>query len=220
MPRVARAVAVGFPHHVIQRGNNREKIFFAQTTRDKYLDWLREYADVWDVKIMAYCLMTNHIHLLVRPNKPESLAKMMQGLNVCYTRYINKRYKRTGRLLEGRYHSCIIDEEPYLWAVARYIEQNPLRAGMVKELEDYPYSSARAHITGRLDEELTDELITEDERSDYVEFIKAPIPKKEINRIRITTRQGKPLGDSDFIEMLERKLKRHFGKKKSGRPRK
>ncbi|MBI5779628.1 MAG: transposase [Planctomycetes bacterium] len=220
MPRIARAVAVGFPHHVIQRGNNREKIFFAEVTREKYLNWLKEYADTWGVKILAYCLMTNHIHLLVKPDKMESLAKMMQGLNVSYTRYINKRYKRTGRLLEGRYHSCIIDEEPYLWAVARYIEQNPLRAGMVKAPEEYPYSSARAHITGQPNEALTDELITEDDRSDYTEFIKAPSPKREIERIRITTKRGMPLGGDIFVERLERRLKRRFTKKKSGRPHK
>ena len=220
MPRIARAVAVGFPHHVIQRGNNREKIFFAEVTREKYLNWLKEYADLWGVKILAYCLMTNHIHLLVKPDKMESLAKMMQGLNVSYTRYINKRYKRTGRLLEGRYHSCIIDEEPYLWAVARYIEQNPLRAGMVKAPEEYPYSSARAHITGEPNEVLSDELITEDGRPSYIEFVKAPSPKREIERIRITTKRGMPLGGDTFVERLERRLKRRFGKKKSGRPRK
>jgi putative transposase len=220
MPRIARAVAVGFPHHVIQRGNNREKIFFAEATRKKYLNWLKEYADLWGVKILAYCLMTNHIHLLVKPDKMESLAKMMQGLNVSYTRYINKRYKRTGRLLEGRYHSCIIDEESYLWAVARYIEQNPLRAGMVKSPEEYPYSSARAHITGEPNEVLSDELITEDGRPGYTEFVKAPSPKREIERIRITAKRGMPLGGDTFVERLERRLKRRFGKKKSGRPRK
>ncbi|HLD36779.1 MAG TPA: hypothetical protein VJC37_08660 [Planctomycetota bacterium] len=147
-------------------------------------------------------------------------AGMMQGLNVSYTRYINKRYERTGRLLEGRYHSCIIDEEPYLWAVARYIEQNPLRAGMVKAPEEYPYSSARAHITGEPNEVLSDELITEDGRPDYIEFVKAPSPKREIERIRITTKRGMPLGGDIFVERLERRLKRRFGKKKSGRPRK
>ena len=220
MPRIARAVAVGFPHHVIQRGNNREKIFFAEVTREKYIKWLKEYADLWGVKILAYCLMTNHIHLLVKPDKMESLAKMMQGLNVSYTRYINKRYKRTGRLLEGRYHSCIIDEEPYLWAVAHYIEQNPLRAGMVKAPEEYPYSSARAHITGEPNEVLSDELITEDGRPSYIEFVKAPSPKREIERIRITAKRGMPLGGDTFVERLERRLKWRFGKKKSGRPRK
>ncbi|MBI5779857.1 MAG: transposase [Planctomycetes bacterium] len=220
MPRIARVVAVHFPHHIIQRGNNREKIFFAEVTRRKYLDWLKEYAQAQGVKILAYCLMTNHIHLLVKPDKRESLAKMMQGLNVSYTRYINKRYGRTGRLLEGRYHSCIIDEEPYLWAVARYIEQNPLRAGMVKAVEDYPYSSARAHITGGSDEVLSDELITEDGRPSYIEFVKAPSPKREIERIRITTKRGMPLGGDIFVERLERRLKRRFTKKKSGRPRK
>lgn len=184
------------------------------------MDWLKEYAVQWDVRILAYCLMTNHIHLLVKPNKPESLAKMMQGMNVCYTRYINKRYKRTGRLLEGRYHSCIVDEEAYLWVVARYIEQNPLRAKMVRQAEDYPYSSARAHIAGEVDKVLTDELFSGAERADYIKFIKAPIPGKEMELIRINTKRGKPLGDNRFIKRLENKLKVYFGIKMSGRPRK
>ena len=105
MPRVARAVAVDFPHHVIQRGNNRQKVFFAQETRARYLDLLKEYAAKWDVSILAYCLMTNHVHLLVRPGKEESFAKMMQGVSLSYTQYINRRYKRTGRLWESRFHS-------------------------------------------------------------------------------------------------------------------
>jgi putative transposase len=220
MPRIARAVAVGYPHHIIQRGNNRQKIFFAQGTREKYLDWLKEYAGQWDARILAYCLMTNHIHLLVKPDKPESLAKMMQGMNVCYTRYINKRYKRTGRLLEGRYHSCIVDEESYLWVVARYIEQNPLRAGMVRQAEDYPYSSARAHITGEADKVLTEELFSGQEKADCIKFIKAPVPAKETELIRINTKRGKPIGDKKFVKRLEDELKVRFGIKMSGRPHK
>ena len=119
MPRIARAVAVDFPHHIIQRGNNRQKVFFAIETRKKYLKLIEEYADIWNASVLAYCLMTNHIHLLVKPHQEDSLSKMMQGVSQGYSKYINKRYKRTGRLWESRYYSCVVDEESYLWQVAR-----------------------------------------------------------------------------------------------------
>src|SRR3989339_882703 len=131
MPRIARAVAVDFPHHIIQRGNNRQKVFFAIETRKKYLELVKEYADIWGASVLAYCLMTNHIHLLIKPHQEDSLAKMMQGVSQGYAKYINRRYKRTGRLWESRYYSCVVDEESYLWQVARYIERNPKRAGLV-----------------------------------------------------------------------------------------
>ncbi len=210
MPRVARAVAVDFPHHVIQRGNNRQKVFFAQETRARYLDLLKEYAAKWDVSILAYCLMTNHVHLLVRPGKEESLAKMMQGVGLSYTQYINKRYKRTGRLWESRFHSCIIDEEPYLWAVARYIERNPKRARIVKEIEDYPYSSAVAHIKGIKDDLLTEELFDEGEREEYLKAIQAEVEESETNLIRQATKTGKPLGGKSFINRMAELLGRDF----------
>ncbi|MFH0932795.1 MAG: transposase, partial [Nitrospirota bacterium] len=114
----------------------------------QYLSLLKKYADTWDSPILAYCLMSNHVHLLTRPKEEESLYKMMQGVTLCYTQYINREYKRSGRLWESRYHSCIVDKEQYMWAVARYIEQNPTRARIVKKEEDFPYSSARAHIDG------------------------------------------------------------------------
>jgi putative transposase len=98
MPRIARAVAIGFPHHVIQRGNNREKVFFDKKDREQYLSLLKKYSDKWDSAILAYCLMSNHVHLLTRPKEEEALYKMMQGIALCYTQYINRKYKRTGRL--------------------------------------------------------------------------------------------------------------------------
>jgi putative transposase len=156
MPRISRAVAVGFPHHVIQRGNNRDKVFFEKQDRQKYLELLKKYSDQWECPILAYCLMSNHVHLLVRPKGEESLYKMMQGLMLCYTQHIDRKYEKTGRLWESRYHSCIVDREHYLWAVARYIEQNPKRANIVKKEEEYPYSSARAHIEGKRDDIVED----------------------------------------------------------------
>lgn len=220
MPRIARAVAGGFPHHVIQRGNNKEKVFFDKEDRKRYLLLLKKYSDKWDSPILAYCLMSNHVHLLLRPDKEKSLYKMMQGVTLCYTQYINRTYKRTGRLWESRYHSCIVDKERYLWAVARYIEQNPLRAKMVKRVEEYPYSSARAHIIKAKDEVLGEELFQEGQRKDYIEFIRVSIPEEETNSIRYRTRTGRPFGSEEFIKKMEKKLERKFMLLSPGRPKK
>ena len=217
MPRIARAVAVDFPHHVIQRGNNRAKVFFAVQTREKYLNLLKDYSRKYDVSIMAYCLMTNHVHLLVKPRQPESLAKMMQGVSLCYTQHINKRYRKTGRLWESRYYSCVVDEESYLWVVARYIEQNPVRAGILKKEENYPYSSAPAHILGETDDVLSESLFTEEEQKEYLDFLKTTPPGKEMTQIRQSTRSGRPLGDERFIDKIVRLLNLDFTKRTPGR---
>lgn len=220
MPRIARAVARGLPHHVVQRGNNREKVFFDKEDKERYLSLLKKYSDKWDSPLLAYCLMSNHIHLLTRPKGEESLYKMMQGITLCYTQYINGKYKRTGRLWESRYHSCIVDKEKYQWAVARYIEQNPVRAKMVKRAEDYTYSSAKAHIEGIKDNLLGEELFEERQRKDYRELIISDIADKEINSIRYHTRTGRPLGGEEFIKRMEKKLEMRFILRSPGRPRK
>ena len=229
MARIARAVMVDYPHHITQRGkpagspanrgNNRQKVFFAQYTWQRYSDWLTEYAQEHQVDILAYCLMTNHVHLLVKPRQADSLAKMMQGLNIKYTRFINHQYHRTGRIWAGRFYSCIVDAENYLWAVARYIEQNPVRAGMVRRAEDYPYSSAPAHISGKDDDVLTEVLFPEAERIDYIKFVRAAIPDKEMEFLRYSTGNGKPLGKKSFIRRMEMALGCSFLAKPAGRPR-
>lgn len=220
MPRIARAVAAGFPHHIVQRGNNNEKVFFDKEDRGMYLSLLKKYSDKWGSPILAYCLMSNHVHLIIRPKKEEALYKMMQGVTLCYTQHINRKYKRTGRLWESRYHSCVVNKENYLWAVARYIEQNPKRAKIAKREEDFPYSSARAHIVGVKDEVLGEELFKEQQRKDYAAFIRAIIPKEEMNSIRYYTRTGRPFGSKEFIKKMEKKLERKFMLRPPGRPRK
>ena len=220
MSRIARAVASGFPHHVVQRGNNREKVFFTKEDKDKYLSLLKKYSDKWNSPILVYCLMNNHVHLLARPSKNESLYKMMQGITLCYTQYINRTYKRTGRLWESRYHSCIIDKEKYLWAVARYIEQNPVRAKIAKKAEDYLYSSAKTHIYGTKDEALGEMLFEGRQRTDYIQLMKANIKEEDINNIRDYTRNGRPFGSESFVEKMEQKLDRIFKLRPRGRPKK
>lgn len=218
MPRTARAVAAGFPHHIIQRGNNKEKVFFEEEDRQKYLELLKKYSDKWECPILAYCLMNNHVHLLARPKREESLYKMMQGITLCYTQHINRKYERTGRLWESRYHSCIVDREHYLWAAARYIEQNPKRAKMVKKEEEYPYSSAKAHIEGKWDDILGEELFNDKQRKDYIAFIRESITEDEMQRLKSATRTGRPFGDEGFIKKMERKLNKRLILQKPGRP--
>jgi len=220
MPRIARAVAAGFPHHIVQRGNNREKVFIDDEDREKYIDLLKKYSRKRDAQVLAYCLMTNHVHLLVKPKENESMYKMMQGVTLCYTQFANRKYNRTGRLWESRYHSCVVDKDSYLWSVARYIETNPVRAGMVKKAEDYAYSSAQAHVIGKEDNILNEELIAETQRKEYRAFIREKGAEKDRDLIRYHTRTGKPLGDEAFMKRMEKRTGRDLALRPRGRPRK
>jgi putative transposase len=220
MPRIARAVAAGFPHHIVQRGNNREKVFIDDEDREKYINLLKKYSRKRDARILAYCLMTNHVHLLVKPKENESMYKMMQGVTLCYTQFANRKYNRTGRLWESRYHSCVVDKDSYLWSVARYIETNPVRAGMVKKAEDYAYSSAQAHVIGKEDNILNEELIAETQRKEYRAFIREKGTEKDRDLIRYHTKTGKPLGDEAFMKRMEKRTGRDLALRPRGRPRK
>jgi putative transposase len=211
-------VAAGYPHHVIQRGNNREAVFFEKEDRRQYLSLLKRYAVKWASPVMAYCLMSNHIHLLTKPGSEESLYKMMQGLTLCYTQYVNRNHGRTGRLWESRYHSCIVDQEKYLWAVAKYIEQNPVRAGLVERAEDYPYSSAAAHVNGSTDDVLVEDLFTDDRRKDYILLLRSDVSRNETERLRYAVRTGRPFGTEEFVVEMENKLERRLLQRPKGRP--
>jgi len=130
MPRIARRVAVGYPHHLTQRGNNRAPVFLAGSDYLKYLDLLGAYTRRYQVDVWAYCLMKNHVHLLVVPNTEESLARGIGMTNMTYTQYFNRKYERSGRVWQNRFFSCIVGSDAYLWAVARYIENNPVKADL------------------------------------------------------------------------------------------
>lgn len=220
MPRIARVCAAGYPHHITQRGNNKEETFFDDEDRRYYLDALRRCKDKYKMKILAYCLMGNHVHVLAMPEKETSLARGIGGTNLLYTQYINRKYNRSGRLWQNRFFSSVVEKEPYLWAVVRYIEQNPVRAKLVKRAEDYPWSSARAHVSGIKDDVLSDDSrFNKKEIKSYREFIRKDAG--EINSaIRRATSTGRPLGGEEFIEKLERILKRDLFPKKGGRPKK
>jgi putative transposase len=145
MARQLRFDIAGNPQHVIQRGNNREACFFAEADYAAYLHWLHEGAQHHGVAIHAYCLMTNHVHLLVTPESAGAVSRLMQHVGRHYVNYANKVYRRSGTLWEGRFKSCLVDSEAYLLKLYQYIEYNPVRAGMVVHPEDYRWSSYQRH---------------------------------------------------------------------------
>lgn len=216
MPRIARVVALNYPHHITQRGTDKTQIFLDDEDRRYFLASLKEYADKTDTKIWAYCLMGNHFHLLLVPREEEGLGKCLHGATFRYAQHFNKKYERNGRLWQNRYFSCIVDERNYLWGVARYIEMNPVRAKLVGKPELWKWSSAKAHIKGAKDPYISKEQWLDDsERAEYQRFVKE---KWKDNEIRKATSTGRPLGSVRFIKKLEEELQRALRPKKAGRP--
>ncbi|MBD3754851.1 MAG: transposase, partial [Gammaproteobacteria bacterium] len=145
MARLTRVTPAGIPIHLIQRGNNRQVIFADSSDFKAYLNWLKAYSVQYSVAVHAWCLMTNHVHLLCTADGEDSIGKMMQSIGRQYVRYFNHKYQRTGTLWEGRYRSCLVEAEDYLFEVYRYIELNPVRAGMVGDPSEYSWSSYRVN---------------------------------------------------------------------------
>lgn len=216
MPRIARVVAPNYPHHITQRGTNKADIFVDKEDRKYFLYCLKEYADKTSTKIWAYCLMSNHFHLLLVPDTEEGLGKCLHGTTFRYAQYFNQKYERSGRLWQNRYFSCIVDKREYLWLVARYIERNPVRAKLTSKQEDWEWSSAKAHLNGEKDVVLSlNGWLDETERDEYRRFAKGEAGEEEIRK---ATSAGRPLGNLRFIEGLERTLGRRLKPKKGGRP--
>lgn len=219
MPRRVRNILPKIPHHTIQRGNNRQKIFFEDEDYQWFLKKLNEQSLKNEVRIGAYCLMTNHIHLLVYPLTPEGMIRCMKMVGQCYTQYVNKKYKRTGKLWENRYKTHWIDPDRE-WFLARYIEKNPVRAGMVTRAEAYPYSSAQAHLLGRPDLLLSNQIFIEDKRQAYRDFFEEDADKEEkiADEITGTLEQCKAYGSENFIKSLEQLLGINVRYFRRGRP--
>ena len=150
MTRIARIVVPGSPHHVTQRGNRRERIFFDDGDCELYRDWLAQSCRKFDVSVWAYCLMPNHVHLILTPADASGLALALSRAHRLYAGFVNARARQTGRLFQGRYGSVALDED-HLMAAARYVALNPVRARLVARAQDWPWSSVRAHLAGRDD---------------------------------------------------------------------
>ena len=154
MPRLSRAVFAGVPHHITQRGNRRDDVFFSDEDRLSYLDWLHEYCKKHDVDVLAYCLMTNHIHIVAVPNSEDGLQRVLKPLHMRYAQRVNRAKGWKGHLWQGRFFSSPLDDA-YLLAAIRYVERNSIRVGLADKAEDYRWSSAAAHCGQRGDKVLS-----------------------------------------------------------------
>jgi len=194
MPRVARIVVPDVCLHVYQRGNNRAPCFVRPSDYRVYLRYLRVYAAQYGCAIHAYCLMTNHIHLLITPRAPNSCAQLMKHLGQCYVQTFNMAHKRTGTLWEGRFHSCLVPTESYVLTCYRYIELNPVRAGMVSAAGEYPWSSFATNAAGRENALITRHAALEAVGHDYRALFDVPVENPLLEEIRKATRNGHALG--------------------------
>ncbi len=220
MPRIARIVAVGYPHHITQRGNNRQTVFFDDEDKSTYLKLLAKNSQRFDLKIWAYCLMDNHIHLLAVPEKENSLARGIGLTNQIYTQYLNRKLNQSGRIWQNRFFSCMVEHDPYLWTVARYIERNPVNANMVRKAQDYQWSSAAAHITDKQDDLLAQpSWLADTQRTHYADFITHSDTEAD-DKLRSATRTGRPFGSGIFIDKMEELLDVNLRPRKPGRPKK
>lgn len=220
MSRIARVVVPGFPHHVTQRGNRRAAVFETDADRNAYLRFIERYADRHGLAVWAYCLMSNHVHLVVVPAREESLGLALRDAHTVYAMYFNTRMELTGHLWQGRFHSCAMDDS-HLWAAVRYVERNPVRAGLVERAEAYPWSSAAAHCRLRRDPLLSDEFPPPGCVDDWREWLAGGEDEESSNRIRAYTRTGRPCGGQGFLEHLESLLERSLRPRRPGpKPRK
>ncbi|MCX6645771.1 MAG: transposase [bacterium] len=221
MPRFARVVIPDLPHHITHRGNRSDDVFFTPQDRDIYRELLREYSDRHALKIIAYCLMTNHIHLIAIPGLDVSLAKAVGLSHRRYSRFVNTKRNWTGHLWANRYYSTLLDE-PHTLACIKYVEQNPMRAGLVSRAEDYPWSSARSHVYGIPDPLLSPdrEIIEAYGIDDWSAWLSKGLEDDEILKIRRNTNTGWPTGSEEFVKRLEGMLGRRLTRLCAGRKRK
>lgn len=222
MPRLSRTVFASVPHHITQRGNRREDIFFTEEDRKAYLCWLKEYSDRFGVEILAYCLMTNHIHLVAIPATDDGLQRVLKPLHMRYAQRINRARGWKGHLWQGRFFSSPLDEA-YLWAAVRYVERNPVRAGMERRAENYRWSSAAAHCGQRLDGLLNQESSLSrkfSEIEDWSAWLAEGDEEGELLMLRRNVEKGLPCGSEGFIQKLGEQVGRLLEYRPQGRPKK
>jgi REP-associated tyrosine transposase len=208
MPRFARAIAVGSPHHVTQRGTDRECVFFTKSDREVYLDLLRSSARQASLRILAYCLMPNHIHLVAEPDAPDSLSVALRRTHGRYAIYLNARRGRTGHLWQNRFYSCALDRS-HLPAALRYVERNPVRALLAPQVEEYPWSSAAAHLNGHDPRDILDMSFWQNWGAEgWRSLLATPEELDVIRALQRGTFTGRPIGNAAFIDQLEAQLER------------
>lgn len=227
MARLPRLVIPGQPQHVIVRGNNRSEIFCVEADYQFYLEKLKLACEKHGCQVHAYILMTNHVHLLITPQEASSLSKTLQMLGRYYVQYFNYRYRRTGTLWEGRYKASLIDSDAYLLTCMRYIELNPVRAGMVAHPSEYPWSSYPFNALGQPNDLVTPYIeylqlgkTDEARQAAYRELFEQHIPEPSVAEIRKATNKDWVLGGDRFKQLIQRQTERRVEPRPKGGDRK
>lgn len=226
MPRSPRFDLAGVPQHIIQRGHGRLQCFFAPADYRCYMTQLLHASRRWQCAVHAYVLMDNHVHLLVTPSTVGALASMMQSIGRNYVSYVNATYRRSGTLWEGRYKSCLVDADEYLLTCYRYIELNPVRAGLVGEPSAYSWSSYGFNALGDHDPLIVPHTQyvalggdSEERLRAYRRLFAADIDKTRLDEIRTYIQQQRALGSSAFQDQIENVLGRYARARPAHRPR-
>ena len=228
MPRSARIVLPNYPHHIVQRGHNRQAVFSDEDDYRYYLDNLAEWKYRLGCKVYAFCLMTNHVHLVVQPgDDPESLGRLMKRVAGRQTRFANSLKGRSGTLWEGRFKSSPVDTNEYLLACCRYVELNPVFAGMCADPAEYAWSSCGSKVGAKTYEWLDEDPLylslaatVEGRRRRYAGFLQESISPEEKKVISEAVRRGQLTGTPRFVDELEQRLERRIELRGPGRPRK
>lgn len=216
MARFARVIALNTPHHITQRGNARRFVLEAPEDRVVYLRLLRISCQQHDLALTGYCLMSNHVHLVAIPRRPDSLPLALKNAHGRYASYFNTRYTSSGHVWQGRYYSCPLDAS-HFWAALRYVETNPVRAGLVAAAQDYPWSSAPVHCGRRTNDGLLDLSLWRDAWTctGWREHLLSDGAEQDLE-LRRNTHTGRPLGPPDFVSALERRLQRTLAPRMGG----
>jgi putative transposase len=207
------------PYHITHRGNRREDVFFCPEDREIYRQWLGHYTQVYGMEIWAYCFMTNHVHFVAIARRQDSLSKAIGRTHMRYARWINRQRGWSGHLWANRFASTPLDEK-HLWTAIKYVELNPVRAGMVKQAEEYEFSSARAHVLGREDTLLSQSSPVPGPISNWGHWLSEGLEEQVRQQIHHHTNTGRPCGTREFVESLESRLERPLKPMKRGRKRK
>ena len=227
MPRKPRFYLPDIPAHIVQRGNCRQAVFFDDQDYVSYLKWLKEGALKYGCSIHAYVLMTNHVHLLMTPETSHSISKTIQYVGRNYVTYVNHVYGKSGTLWEGRHKGCVVANDNYFLRCMRYIELNPVRAGMVDSPDKYSWSSYHQNASGSFGKITTPHDLymnladtVEARGKSYRELFKSDLVVEQIKNIRETVQTGTPLGNDRFRKQVEDALKCKVGQARRGRPNK
>ena len=225
MARLPRLTLLGYPHHIIQRGNNRQAIFASQADYQTLLNLLLENAQKFKVAIHAYVLMTNHFHLLATPETADGLPQMMQAVGRRYVRWFNDAQGRSGTLWEGRYKSTVIDTNQYLLTCMSYLDLNPVRAGLVGQASEYVWSSHGHYIGQKVDKLITPHPLVWGlgntpfaREAAYADLVRGGISASQTVQLTDSALRGWALGDDDFVKELQELTQRRVSKAAAGRP--